>query len=141
MNTTHNGPHGESVGHTHSSDLLKLIISVYVCLVKPPLVYCKLQTKSTIRLEVLNSRLAHVFFQVSSSPSGHCQVIHVLLDVDEVLGPLSKFVQHSFILTAVQRPLHLLSTEPSLQELVLVEDLGVGSVGSLDHSVDEAQHR
>ena len=44
----------------------------------------------------------YLFFEIPRSAASHGEVVHVLLDVDEVLCPLSQLMQHSLVLPAVQ---------------------------------------
>ena len=43
-----------------------------------------------------------LLFEISRSSSSHGKVVHVLLDVDEVLCPLSQLMQHSLVLATMQ---------------------------------------
>ena len=43
-----------------------------------------------------------LLFEISRSSSSDGKVVHVLLDVDEVLCPLSQLMQHSLVLATMQ---------------------------------------
>ena len=63
------------------------------------------------QLASFKNSITCLLFQIPCSTSCNCQIFHVLLNVDIVLGPLSQLMQHSLILTTVERLLYLLYAE------------------------------